>query len=365
MKSISVLIVTFVFIAGWSLSSAGAADMDGDSRSDIAVYRPASGLWAVQGYTRIYFGSSGDDPAPGDYDGNGIDESAVFRSSSGLWAVRDMTRVYYGGAADIRLPGGGGPKRYDYVVRENDGGDLLRALESDAYISVFVPGGTYDVSQTINVDHVTRITGEFNFTTINFTNSAACLSIEKGNCLVERIRCQGGGSGGASFLINGADRVTLRDCRALDSAGDAFKFDSESDYLSFINCLSRNPGGGDGFRGDLDAKGTRLLDCTAIGGWGWGFLYCRNLTGCITDGLGDSNGGFFECENLAGCFAYNSGSGCGFSSCDMVSACRAREHGGGFPANNDISASTAMHCTVSYFLNCTNICSESTKEDYP
>ena len=368
MKSLLILVIAFLCTGGWFLPLAGAADLDGDSRSDIAVFRPSSGLWAVRGYTRVYFGSSGDDLVPGDYNGDGFDDSAVFRPSSGLWAVRDETRIYYGGAGDIPLPGGGGPKRYDYVVKENDGDDLLRALESDSYASVFVPGGTYNVSQTINVDNVTRITGEFNFTTINFTGASACLSIEKANCLVERIRCQGGGSGGANFSINGVDRVTLRDCRSLDSAGDAFKFDADSDYVTFINCLSRNPAGGDGFRGDLGAQGPRFLDCTAIGGWGYGFFWCRNLTGCFTNGAGDSNGGFFECQNLAGCYAYNSddlGGGCGFASCQQVSACRARKHATAFSGGTDISACTAMYCTVSYFIGCHKQCSESTKEVYP
>jgi len=39
-----------------------AADFDGDGKGDIAIYRPSSGLWAVRGITRVYFGRSGDIP---------------------------------------------------------------------------------------------------------------------------------------------------------------------------------------------------------------------------------------------------------------------------------------------------------------
>ncbi len=84
---------------------AAAADFNGDGVGDIAIFRPASGLWAIRGVTRLYFGSSGDTPVPGDYNGNRIDAPAIFRPTSGLWAVRGVTRVYFGGGADQPKPG--------------------------------------------------------------------------------------------------------------------------------------------------------------------------------------------------------------------------------------------------------------------
>ena len=77
-----------------------SGDYDGDGTDDIAVFRPSSGLWAVRGISRAYFGSSIDLPACGDYDGDGTTEIAVFRSSSGLWAVRGLTRIYFGASSD-------------------------------------------------------------------------------------------------------------------------------------------------------------------------------------------------------------------------------------------------------------------------
>jgi len=80
-------------------------DFNGDGTSDIAVFRPTSGLWAVRGLTRLYFGGSADRPVPGDYTGDGTAGVGIFRNTSGLWAVRGLTRVYFGGSSDLSVPG--------------------------------------------------------------------------------------------------------------------------------------------------------------------------------------------------------------------------------------------------------------------
>ena len=82
-----------------------AGDYDGDGTSDIAIFRPNSGLWAVRGLDRVYFGTSGDIPVSGDYDGDGIADVSIFRPSSGLWAVKELTRLYFGSSDDIPVPG--------------------------------------------------------------------------------------------------------------------------------------------------------------------------------------------------------------------------------------------------------------------
>jgi len=80
-------------------------DYDGDGTTDFGLFRPASGLWAVRGVTRAYFGQGGDSPQPGDYDGNGTWDPGLFRPSSGLWAVREMTAAWFGAPADLPVPG--------------------------------------------------------------------------------------------------------------------------------------------------------------------------------------------------------------------------------------------------------------------
>ncbi len=95
-----------VVVLGVALGlAAPAADFSGDGTGDVAIFREASGLWAVRGLTRFYFGGTGDIPVPGDYSGDRSDREAIFRPSSGLWAIRGLTRVYFGGAADEPMAG--------------------------------------------------------------------------------------------------------------------------------------------------------------------------------------------------------------------------------------------------------------------
>ena len=86
---------------------APAADFSGDGIDDIAIFRPSTGLWAVRGFTRVYFGTWNDEPAPGNYNGAPGDEFAIYRATSGLWAIRGVTRAYYGSAGDIPISDGG------------------------------------------------------------------------------------------------------------------------------------------------------------------------------------------------------------------------------------------------------------------
>ena len=82
-----------------------SGDYDGDGVSDIAIFRETTGLWAVRGLGRLYFGGSGDVPVSGDYNGDGITDVAIFRQPGGLWAIKDITRLYFGACADRPVPG--------------------------------------------------------------------------------------------------------------------------------------------------------------------------------------------------------------------------------------------------------------------
>ena len=79
-------------------------DFNGDEIKDISIFRENSGLWAVKDLTRTYFGGSEDKPVPADYNGNGTDDVAIYRGNSGLWAVKGISRAYFGNSDDTPVP---------------------------------------------------------------------------------------------------------------------------------------------------------------------------------------------------------------------------------------------------------------------
>ncbi len=125
----SVRNLTRVYL-GSSSDDAVPADYDGDGTTDVAVFRDSAGLWSVRSLTRFYLGAAGDQPAPGDYDGNGTAAAGIFRDPSGLWSVRELTRVYLGSTGDRAIPGyyGGSGSRQIAVFRGSTGLWSVRSL---------------------------------------------------------------------------------------------------------------------------------------------------------------------------------------------------------------------------------------------
>lgn len=86
-------------------------DFDGNSTSDLAVWRPEIGRWFIKNVGNFYWGQMGDIPANADYDGNGTTDIAVWRPSNGRWFLRGFGSAIWGQAGDIPVPGdynGGG-----------------------------------------------------------------------------------------------------------------------------------------------------------------------------------------------------------------------------------------------------------------
>lgn len=336
---------------------APAADFDGDSRDDVAIFRPSSGLWAVRGVTRVYFGGSGDEARPGDYNGDGISDIAIYRGTSGLWAVRDVTRVYFGQSSDTSIQGGGGERTYDYVVKAGDGADLERALESTVYDSVFIPAGDYYVSDPLTVSHVTQITGESRQQVIISLDSNTYLTIGASaiGCTIEKITVQnGGGSGIGNFYIV-ASKVTVRDCRSRYSSFDGFVYTSGASFVTFDNCLAEYAGER-GFQGNSSVRTSRLIGCASIDSGtptssDIGFGDCYNLSNCYAEG---EYSGYTGCYNITASIAYNC-SYFGFSYCYGLSSCQVLGAGNtlyGINQSENLSACRVSDCDVNEYNGC-------------
>lgn len=83
---------TFALQFGASTDRIAPADYTGDGKADIAFFRPASGEWYVLrsenfSFFALPFGTNGDVPVPADYDADGKADFSVFRPSSSTWFI--------------------------------------------------------------------------------------------------------------------------------------------------------------------------------------------------------------------------------------------------------------------------------------
>lgn len=87
------------------------SDYDGDKKTDISVYSPATANWWIKdvngGMTSTLWGGAGDIAVPADYDGDGKTDIAVFRPSNGVWYVMGSTGSHmirqWGAAGDVPI----------------------------------------------------------------------------------------------------------------------------------------------------------------------------------------------------------------------------------------------------------------------
>lgn len=107
-------------------------DYTGDGKSDIAFWRPTTGLWYILrsedfSFYAFPFGSPSDIPVPSDYDGDGKADATVFRPSTSVWYINRST----GGTGIVQFGTNG-----DKPIGEDFDGD------GKADVGVFRPNGT-------------------------------------------------------------------------------------------------------------------------------------------------------------------------------------------------------------------------------
>jgi hypothetical protein len=131
-----------------ALSGSAISNFDADGKSDIAVYRPSTGVWyslntTDPGFQAVQFGIAEDRIVPGDYDGDGTTDRAVWRPSTGVWYVLNSgggsTIVQFGTTGDVPVPGDyDGDLKNDLAVWRPSTGVWFIARSSD---------GAYDIRQ--------------------------------------------------------------------------------------------------------------------------------------------------------------------------------------------------------------------------
>lgn len=134
-----------------------SGDLDGDLKSDIAIYRPTTGVWwainSSNGSYRVQqFGGAQDDIiTPEDFDGDNIVDVAFFRPSNGTWNVfrssdNTIATVYWGTLGDVPAAGDyDGDAKADYTVYRPSTGVwyTLRSMDGQFTVTQYgLPGDT-------------------------------------------------------------------------------------------------------------------------------------------------------------------------------------------------------------------------------
>ena len=131
-----------------TFSGTGISNFDSDGSSDVAVFRPSTGVWyslnSTDGnFQASQFGFGTDEITPGDFDGDGKTDRAVWRPSTGVWYVEKSTGGYI--ITQFGLEG-------DVPVQADYDGDLKTDIavwrpSTGVWYIIRSSNGTYDIRQ--------------------------------------------------------------------------------------------------------------------------------------------------------------------------------------------------------------------------
>lgn len=136
------------------------ADYTGDGRTDIAFWRESTGEWFIirsedNSFFSFPFGTSGDIPAPGDFDGDGRADQAVFRPSNATWYIvrssGGTTIAQFGAVGDRPVVGDydGDGKSDIAIFRPSDGSWWLNRSTAGLVVYNFGTG----TDKTVQADY--------------------------------------------------------------------------------------------------------------------------------------------------------------------------------------------------------------------
>ena len=157
--------VNFIVTTGIASVVKSPFDFDGDSKTDISIYRPSNGQWwlnqSSSGNTfALQFGNSTDVIAPADYTGDGSSDIAIFRPSDGNWYVlrsEDFSffAFPFGTTGDIPVPADfdGDQKADPAVFRPSTGGWFINRSTGGTTIAVFGSAGDKPVPADFDGDN--------------------------------------------------------------------------------------------------------------------------------------------------------------------------------------------------------------------
>ncbi|MEP6849746.1 MAG: choice-of-anchor V domain-containing protein [Acidobacteriota bacterium] len=137
-----------------TLSGSALSNFDNDGKSDVAVYRPSTGVWYMlnstdSGVQVTGWGLAGDKIVPGDYDGDGKTDFAVWRPSNGTWYILKSSGgvgiAQFGSTGDIPVPGDyDGDLKTDFAVWHAATATWYVLRSSDGAVQTFTWGSPSD-----------------------------------------------------------------------------------------------------------------------------------------------------------------------------------------------------------------------------